>query len=265
MENAALNAALAECGPGDVSVACGLFHTAVLARGRVFVFGRGSGGRLGLGDDADAHAPVELPDLPSGDAVEALALGGLHTVLLTRSEMRACGFGGFGALGLGDYKPRLTPARVPPAWASKDEASPARVTAVAAGGAHTLAVASDGALWAWGRDEGEGRLGVSAAAHADGGSNAPLRVPLQPESPPPRAAAAGGFHSLVLLGDNGQEVLSFGGNANGELGREGGTWSPAPVPALRGARVVQLAAGGFHSAALTADGEVRRISSMNDA
>jgi alpha-tubulin suppressor-like RCC1 family protein len=60
----------------------------------------------------------------------------------------------------------------------------------------------------------------------------------------------------VLLADGGG-VLSFGGNANGELGREGGTWAPGRVAALDGARVAQLAAGGFHSAALTADGEVR--------
>jgi alpha-tubulin suppressor-like RCC1 family protein len=267
VEDAALAAALAAAPPGTASVSCGLFHTAFLAGGRVFVCGRGTGGRLGMGDEANAHAPVAVTSLP--DDVEAISLGGLHSLFRTRSgELFACGFGGFGALGLGDYKPQLTPQRLPPAWGGAAAGGAAGgVSFMSAGGAHSLAVsAADGALWAWGRDEGDGRLGISTAAHADGGSSSPLHVPLAVRGAPapapgaaPLAAAAataGGFHTLVLLTDAGG-VLSFGGNANGELGREGGTWAPGRVAALDGAHITQLAAGGFHSAALTADGEVR--------
>lgn len=258
MTHAGLAAALAECtSASDVAVACGLFHSAVLVRGRVFAFGRGAGGRLGQGDEANAQLPTPVPGLPAD--VAQVALGGLHSLFVTRSgELWSCGFGGFGALGSGDYKPRHAPLRV--------LAAPQRVALAAAGGAHSLALApapNDGAdatgVWSWGRDEGDGRLGVTAAARVEGGAPAPLRVPLPAAGgsalpSPVVAAAAGGFHSLLLRADGG--VLSFGANANGELGREGGTWVAAPVAALAGARVAQLAAGGFHSAALTADGEL---------
>jgi hypothetical protein len=264
VQDAALCAALADCAPDAASVSCGLFHTAVLAGGRVFACGRGTGGRLGLGDEASAHTPVALPGLPAD--VHALALGGLHTLALTRSgALYACGFGGFGALGLGDYKPRFSPERVTPVWDDGDAGSnrgaggaSGGLASVAAGGAHSLGITASGQLWAWGRDEGDGRLGVPQAARAEGGSPTPLRVALPAAAAGgalPLAAAAGGFHTLLLLSDG--AVLSFGGNANGELGREGGTWAPGRVAALDGARVTQLAAGGFHSAALTADGEVR--------
>jgi hypothetical protein len=68
-------------------------------------------------------------------------------------------------------------------------------------GAHTLAVDTAGGVWAWGRDEGEGRLGVASAARTDGGSNVPLPVPLPAAlAAPCTAAAGGGFHSLLLAG-----------------------------------------------------------------
>ena len=243
-------AALAECSGSEAAVACGLFHTAVLARGRVFAWGRGAGGRLGQGDEANAQLPTHVAALPAD--VAAVALGGLHSLFVTRSgQLWSCGFGGFGALGSGDYKPRMTPARV--------DAAPPGVIFAAAGGAHSLALApandASAAVFAWGRDEGDGRLGVPAAARVEGGAPAPLRVPLPAGlSSPVVAAAAGGFHSLLLCADGG--VLSFGANANGELGREGGTWVAAAVPALAGSSVRAVAAGGFHSAALTAAGEL---------
>jgi len=240
VEDLALEAALSAAG-SDCALACGLFHYAVRAGSRVFLFGRGAGGRLGLGDESSATRPTELGGLAP---VAGLALGGLHSVFLTRAGgLLAAGFGGWGALGRGDYLAQHAPAAV---------AGLPVVAHVAAGGAHTLAVDTAGGVWAWGRDEGEGRLGVASAARTDGGSNVPLAVPLPAAlAAPCTAAAGGGFHSLLLAGGG---VLSFGGNANGELGRMGPSWKAALVPGLP--PIAHLAAGGFHSAALTADGEL---------
>ncbi len=44
-----------------VQAACGGTHTlALTAEGRIFIWGRGSFGRLGLGDERDRYSPVEV-------------------------------------------------------------------------------------------------------------------------------------------------------------------------------------------------------------
>ena len=147
-------------------------------------------------------------------------------------------------------------------------------------GAHTVLVGEGGQLWSWGRDEGDGRLGVAdaAALGADGGgSPLPLRVALRRGGPHAAAgggpsgesmgavaaaaaaaavgsevaavrAAAGGFHTLAVDAEG--CVWGWGGNRNGELGRGGrvGGWRPTPVSGLEGVRVSGIAAGGMHSA-----------------
>ena len=58
--------------------------------------------------------------------------------------------------------------------------------------------------------------------------------------------------------EQGGEVLTFGHGGSGQLGH-GGTGSefvPWTVDVLAGKRVVQMAAGGRHTAVLTSDGEV---------
>jgi len=240
------------------SVACGLFHTALLCQtsGRAFVFGRGAGGRLAAGDEETAALPLPLrlsaegegQEAPAGDGsrFEALALGGLHTLALCRDgSLWAAGWGGWGALGVGGTSPRSVLTRV---------ALPARAVALAAGGAHSLAATADGALYGWGRDEGEGRLG--GAAEPGEGAVIPRRLPLPPSSGPARwLLAAGGFHSLASAGP--ESLLSCGGNANGECGRVGGSFVLRAVEGLPGgARLAGLAAGGFHSAALLEDGSL---------
>lgn len=75
------------------------------------------------------------------------------------------------------------------------------VTAVAAGGAHSLALKSDGTVWAWG-DNSFGELGSSTASCGGGFPNTPFpcsTVPLQvPSLSGVLAIAAGGGHSLAV-------------------------------------------------------------------
>jgi alpha-tubulin suppressor-like RCC1 family protein len=87
---------------GAATVSCGLFHTAVVtASGQAFIFGRGLGGRLAQGDEETAARPIALA-LPAADdgrerRVAAVALGGLHTAVLSRDgELYTAGWGGWG-------------------------------------------------------------------------------------------------------------------------------------------------------------------------
>jgi hypothetical protein len=100
------------------------------------------------------------------------------------------------------------------------------ITAIAAGEAHTLALGSNGKVFAWGGDDTYGPSTVPAAALSG-----------------VTAIAAGFGHSLALKGDG--TVVAWGLNASGQR----------TVPAgLTG--VIAIAAGSFHSMALKNDGTV---------
>lgn len=77
----------------------------------------------------------------------------------------------------------------------------------------------------------------------------------------PRAvcAVAGAFHNLVLTEDG--DVFAWGNGGYGQLG-QGDTHNrstPSVVQGLKGLQICQLAAGGWHSAALTEDGQVGNL------
>src|SRR5205814_5163803 len=130
----------------------------------------------------------------------------------------------------------------------------AGVTAIAAGRQHSLALTSDGAVWAWGENE-FGRLGNRTWVLS--------AVPIQPIGMTGvKAIAAGGQHSLAVKSDG--SVWAWGANLSGQLGNT--TWCtaqgdecagssvPVLVHGLAGAQAV--AAGGNQSLALKSDGSV---------
>ncbi|RRT57690.1 hypothetical protein B296_00047080 [Ensete ventricosum] len=66
----------------EVGVSCGLFHSALLVDGRLWIWGKGDGGRLGFGDEDTVFVPTLNPNL---EGVRSIALGGIHSTSLTRS------------------------------------------------------------------------------------------------------------------------------------------------------------------------------------
>jgi len=121
------------------------------------------------------------------------------------------------------------------------------VTAVAAGGRHSLALLADGTVVAWGAN-GHGQLG-------DGGtSESSVPVAVQGLSSV-KAIAAGGSHSLALLANG--TVMAWGDNEAGQLG-VGNSVEDAAVPvAVKGLTGVKaIAAGAGYSLALLTSGTV---------
>jgi Regulator of chromosome condensation (RCC1) repeat/IPT/TIG domain len=120
------------------------------------------------------------------------------------------------------------------------------VTAISAGGHHSLALLSNATVVAWGNDEA-GQLG-------DGGStlsNVPVAVKALTGV---KAIAAGANHSLALL-TNGT-VMAWGENEEGQLGNGKTTDSAVPVAVKALTGVKAIAAGGNHSLALLTNGTV---------
>jgi len=124
-----------------------------------------------------------------------------------------------------------------------------RVTAIAAGGYHSLLMSDRGALYTFG-EGAHGQLGHGE--HKDGRQTTPKLIDALPVRGRVTAIAAGGYHSL-LMSDHG-EVYSFGHGGYGQLGHGDRQHQPAPkliegLPAY--GRVTAIAAGAFHSLAST--------------
>uniref|UniRef100_A0A5B7CA60 Putative E3 ubiquitin-protein ligase HERC2 n=1 Tax=Davidia involucrata TaxID=16924 RepID=A0A5B7CA60_DAVIN len=231
----------------EVGISCGLFHSTLLLDGNFWIWGKGDGGRLGFGHENSAFVPTLNPNL---DCVRSIALGGLHSVALNSlGQVFTWGYGGFGALGHSVYHRELFPRLVEGSWDGE-------ICHIATSGTHTAAITISGELYTWGRDEGDGRLGLGPGRGPNeaGGLSIPCKVKALPV--PVAAVSCGGFFTMALTQEG--QLWNWGANSNYELGRgdKVGGWKPQPVPSLKNVHIIQIASGGYHSLALTEAGKV---------
>jgi alpha-tubulin suppressor-like RCC1 family protein len=120
------------------------------------------------------------------------------------------------------------------------------ITSVSSGNKHTLALASDGAVYAWG-DGSSGQLG--------NGKFSSSVVPVQvPGISGITAISAGESHSLALKSDG--TVYAWGEGSYGRLGNGDFTSSNVPVQVINLSDIKAISAGRLHSLALKSDGTV---------
>ena len=93
------------------------------------------------------------------------------------------------------------------------------VSAISAGGYHSMALLNDGTVMTWG-DNGRGQLGIGSIVGPDRCEAKGLacsRVPVTVEHLSGVTAISGGlFYSTALLGNG--DVMTWGYNADGQLG-----------------------------------------------
>ncbi|KDO39036.1 hypothetical protein CISIN_1g0358992mg, partial [Citrus sinensis] len=70
------------------SSSCGLFHSGLVVNGKLWIWGKGDGGRLGFGHEDAAFVPTLNPYLD--DHVRCIALGGVHSIALTSLAVEEC-------------------------------------------------------------------------------------------------------------------------------------------------------------------------------
>src|SRR5450759_972395 len=121
----------------------GLHSLARTSTGQVLAWGYNHEGELGNGTTTDSSTPVAV-SLPSGTTVTAIAGGLSHSLALTSTgQVLAWGYNGHGELGNGTTTNSSTSVAV-------SLPSGTRVTAIAGGGQHSLALTSTGQVLAWG-------------------------------------------------------------------------------------------------------------------
>ncbi|WP_160133099.1 hypothetical protein [Microbacterium sp. SLBN-146] len=212
--------------------------------GKTYGWGTNDYGQLGDGTTTSTSTPVSVAT-PPGVAFTRLSVGHTHVLALgSDGNTYAWGANPEGTLGDGTLVSRLTPVRVlVPEGLT--------FTSIAAGAYHSVALASDGALYSWGWNN-FGQLG-------DGGVAIRRDVPARVDTPAGLTftSVSSGIQSTVALATDGT-VYGWGDNGYGQLGDGSTTNRATPVQAQlpAGSVVTELGMGGYHTAILTADGSM---------
>jgi hypothetical protein len=215
--------------PGAVSaIAAGYNHGLAIVSGNVWAWGNNGDGQLGNGTTTNSSSAVQTTGLTNIIAVS----GGWDHSLALKSDgtVWAWGNNAAGQLGNGTNTASSVPALV--------IGLPMPAVAIAAGGFHSLALLSNGTVWAWGSNS-NGQLG--------NGTTISSVVPVQVSGLTGMSLiAAGEYHSLALKSDG--TVWAWGDNAAGQLGNGLTADSSVPVQAAL-TTATSIAAGGLHSLA----------------
>ena len=224
----------------------GGFSLALERDGTVWSWGSNDSGQLGIGQaSADGGADLTAHPHPTRLAalgnIVAIAAGNAHALALTADgRVYAWGEAFQGALGLSAASATTNqpvPLQAP---------GLAGIKAIAAGNQTSLALATDGSVWAWGDDQ----HGELDRAMTDASS--PQRVAGLSGI---TAIAAGGYHDVAL--DANGSVWGWGEDGSGQVGvpatstcgdNGGCVTAPMHVPGVTGATAI--AAGSYHTMAL---------------
>ncbi|MEE8386168.1 MAG: chitobiase/beta-hexosaminidase C-terminal domain-containing protein, partial [Dehalococcoidia bacterium] len=203
---------------------------------------------LGSGGLISSSLPIEVDVLPAGD-VAGVAVGYDHSLaLLSDGTVWAWGAGNNGQLGDGACCHSVTMA----VQVMTDVSGPSYlsdVVAVAAGHSQSLALRSDGTVWAWGNG-GRGQLGDGTK------TNRSTAIQVPGLSGVTQIAAGDHFSAAIKTDGTGQggALFLWGRNDFGQLGD--GSYTDRTIPMHVLSDVVQVTTGVDHTLAITADGVV---------
>jgi alpha-tubulin suppressor-like RCC1 family protein len=247
-------------GADVISIWGGARGTIILkSDGTVWTWGANFDGKLGIGETntvrssvpVEVHGPGNVSYLNS---IKAVMGGEIHNVALkSDGTVWTWGWNAFGQLGNGTTNDAWTPVQ------AGLGATPPLTNVVKFGGRpyFTLAVKSDGTIWAWGMNQfgqmGNGTVnsfsgpqvtvpGLVGNSQLGGPINSPQQVTC-------------GYQFGAALTTNGA-VWTWGSGTHGELGNgtTGSSYYPAQVPGLT--NITAISAGWFHILALKSDGTV---------
>jgi len=204
---------------------------------KLFAWGSGSGGRLGLNDVSSRSSPTQV-----GSNTDWASLGGstnyASATIKTNGTLWTWGPNSFGELGLNDKVNRSSPTQVGSgtSWSKVYNA------------AYTfLAIKTDGTLWTWGYNTA-GQLGTNDVSYRSSpvqvGSNTNWsKLPVSGNS----------FFSAAIKTDG--TLWTWGNNSQGQLGFNDRVYRSSPTQVGTGTNWNILGVGGaFNTTVLKTDG-----------
>ncbi len=218
-------------------LAAGYYYTMGIKNdGTLWGWGANNYGQLGDGTTVDRTAPVQIG---SDTHWQKVYTKFNHTLAIkTDGTLWGWGYNRFGQLGNGTTVDQHIPTQEPTKATNWSD--------VATGYYHTIAVKSDGTLWASGRNN-FGQLGDNTAVDKH------IFVPISAAVTDWSQVAAGYYHSVALRADG--TLWAWGHNNYGQLGD--GTVTDRPVPtreALADTDWARIATGYNHTLAIKTDG-----------
>ena len=219
-------------------------HSLAIADGSVYAWGINSSGQLGDASLTDRKTPVKVAGLLAGKTIKAIATGMTYSLALTSTgTLYAWGNNDSGQLGDGTTSTRATPVLVSGLLGKT-------VVAIAAGNFHSVAVISDGSVYAWGNNS-YGQLGDGTTTNR----SAPVRV-IGLSGKVIKKVAAGYYHTLALALDG--TVNASGSNSSGQLGDGTNINRPTSVKlnSLAGKVIADISAENDRSFAIVDDKSV---------
>jgi alpha-tubulin suppressor-like RCC1 family protein len=253
-----------------VLLAAGSTHAAcVTSKGVLYTWGNGKHGELGDGFQEIRLNPQQINlATHGGEPAVMVSCGASHTVVLTEAGcVWTCGDGRYGKLGHGNDKLQLTLKLVSILEGSR----PVRMSMVASGCHHNVALTSGGQVFTWGRAK-FGSLGVtesSVVCSIYGESEIFTEdrfVPIQVArssvetgecfgGAQPLMIAAGGSHTVVVMKESSPWVWGKGRSGQLGLGNRDNFYAPQSLPAqaFQGTQVLAAHCGYWNTIFLTGE------------
>ena len=222
-----------------VSIDSGGSHTVALKDdGSLWAWGKNYSGQLGDGTTTSKRIPTR--EESNATNWSSIAAGANHTVAIkTDGTLWAWGQNGSGQLGNGSNTSTTS--------ATREESNATNWASASGGNLHTVALKTDGTLWAWG-ENGHGQLGDNTTTDKN--------IPIQEYSNSTdwEIVDASYYHTVARKVDS--SLWSWGSNGSGLIGDGSGT-GIKPVPSQEYHQYTDwgsFSAGVVHTSAIRDDG-----------
>ena len=239
-----------------VSISAGMWHSAcVLDNGRVYAWGLGTSGQLGINpksfifekDYETGERFLSRPTLVESlisQKIITVNCGSDYTIVLTaENKVLSFGNGSEGVLGNGNTECTHIPQEI-------IALSGKQIKKIACGWRHCLALSGTGKVYTWGNQ-------LKEVVDCPNVVMYPEQIE-ELDNLAVRDIACGDYHSCALVGKQATRLYTWGSNGYGQLGNSDAVeqnLSLNPIPVLLD-NIVQVACGGLFTVARTRDGSV---------
>lgn len=237
-----------------IDISCGGSHTVCIDdEGIVLSWGKGDGGRLGIGTCDHSPIPSPIKSL-KGIKIVQVSCGSCHTLALSEDGVVfTWGQDRDGSLGIGNVEYIVVPFVI-----NYFVENNIKIASISAGYFHSAAISTDGSLYTWGWGE-HGQLG-----HGNRNSEKYPKLVEAFRGKTTTMISCGSFHCLSITdgilwawGEGDQYCLGNGENSS--------SFVPSIVKKLEQYPVVSISCGLTHSLALVGGAEQRQSILINNA